>query len=266
MGEEATNFCGLWTITRRDGFVMYITDHDADVTFGGNRYRADVGFTASAVVISSMSNANQSVELDVAMDDDGLKEADFRGRLYDGASCVLQAFNYVNPTAGVMTLFNGRFGRIKFTEHKHCTIEVQSIGAIDAPIANETYSQSCRNHLGDGLCRVAIEQLAISIQVVEVLNRQDFIVDTLGNRPTDYYALGQLKWNTGNNTLVPVDIRTNNSSTLMVGMFYPLAAPVEVGDRGRLYPGCNKQWSTCGAKFGNQLNFRGEPLVSNFMV
>lgn len=264
LGEEATEFCGLWTITRRDGFVIRLTDHDTDVVFGGERYRADVGFTASATSISA--NANQSVELDVAMSDQGIKELDVRGRLYDGADCVLQRFNYKNVEAGTMTLFNGRFGRIKFTEFGHCTIEVMSLGAIDAPIANEVYSQSCRNHLGDTLCRVAIEQLAVNITVVEVLNKQDFIVNTFGGRPTDYFALGQLKWNSGANATIPVDIRTNNSSTMMLGMFYPLGTEVAVGDTGRLYPGCNKQWSVCGSKFGNQLNFRGEPLVSNFMV
>lgn len=267
LAADSTEFCGLWTITRRDGKVIRLTDHDRDVPFMGNVYRSDIGFTSSAILVSAINQANQNVELDVAMAEGGMSERDIRARLYDAASCVLLLVNWRTLDAGAMTMFTGRFGRIAFTERGHCTVEVTSLLGADVPVADEAYSQSCRNDLGDLLCQVPLEKLAINITVVRLLNRTDFVVDTLGGRPTDYFALGQLKWLSGSNEAVPVDIRTTLSDTLVVGMFYPLGVAIAVGDQGRLYPGCNKQWDGNGhgcASFNNQLNFRGEPLSSNF--
>lgn len=264
LAQPATEFCHLWKVTRRDGKEMRLTDHDVDVTFGGKVWRSDIGFTSSAILISAVNAANQSLQIDLAMSPNGVREQDLRGRLYEDSVCEVMELNWRHPEAGVMQLFKGKFGRAKFTDRFHCTIEVLSLTAIDVPIASEVYSQTCRNALGDSLCKVQIESLAINIVVTEIVNKMDFKVDNLGNKPEDFFAFGQLKWSGGNNTDVPVDVRTTVPDEKLVGLFYPLASPIQVGDTGRLYPGCLKTWSICGSKFANQVNFRGEPLVSNF--
>jgi hypothetical protein len=36
-------------ITRKDGAQFFFTDHDRDIVFGGDTYRADAGFERTAI-------------------------------------------------------------------------------------------------------------------------------------------------------------------------------------------------------------------------
>ena len=50
--------------------------------------------------------------------------------------------------------------------------------------------------------------------------------------------------------------RTRISSPLMRSVF-----DIQVGDKARVYLGCDKTFATCIARFDNALNFRGEPHI-----
>jgi hypothetical protein len=40
MALNATTLCQLWIITRKDGTIFRYTDHDVDVSYGGQTYVA----------------------------------------------------------------------------------------------------------------------------------------------------------------------------------------------------------------------------------
>jgi hypothetical protein len=44
-----TRLAAIWRITRKDGQQFFFTDHDRDIVFGGDTYRADAGFERTAV-------------------------------------------------------------------------------------------------------------------------------------------------------------------------------------------------------------------------
>src|SRR5918995_4872193 len=49
LDEETTRLAAIWRITRKDGAQFFFTDHDRDIVFGGDTYRADAGFARTAI-------------------------------------------------------------------------------------------------------------------------------------------------------------------------------------------------------------------------
>ena len=49
LGLEVTTLATCWQLTRKDSTVFRYTDHDDDLVVDGGTYRADTGFTRSAV-------------------------------------------------------------------------------------------------------------------------------------------------------------------------------------------------------------------------
>ena len=49
LDAETTRLAAIWRITRKDGQQFFFTDHDRDIVFGGEVYRADAGFARTAI-------------------------------------------------------------------------------------------------------------------------------------------------------------------------------------------------------------------------
>jgi hypothetical protein len=49
LDAETTRLAAIWRITRKDGAQFFFTDHDRDIVFGGDTYRADAGFERTAI-------------------------------------------------------------------------------------------------------------------------------------------------------------------------------------------------------------------------
>jgi hypothetical protein len=49
LDAETTRLAAIWRITRKDGQRFLFTDHDWDIVFAGNTYRADAGFERTAI-------------------------------------------------------------------------------------------------------------------------------------------------------------------------------------------------------------------------
>jgi hypothetical protein len=49
LDAETTRLAAIWRITRTDGQQFFFTDHDRDIVFAGDTYRADAGFERTAI-------------------------------------------------------------------------------------------------------------------------------------------------------------------------------------------------------------------------
>lgn len=75
----------------------------------------------------------------------------------------------------------------------------------------------------------------------------------------DWFALGGLKWLTGEAAGLGGEIRSWDASTITLQMYEPMPALVIPGDVVSLYPGCDKRRVTCRDRFNNVVNMRAEP-------
>jgi len=71
------------------------------------------------------------------------------------------------------------------------------------------------------------------------------------------YAYGQLRWLSGANSGLASVVRASAGAELVLQeapAFVPAA-----GDLVELREGCDRSLATCSGRFGNAVNFRGEP-------
>jgi hypothetical protein len=74
-----------------------------------------------------------------------------------------------------------------------------------------------------------------------------------------WFEGGVLTMETGANAGVSRDILSWVQSTRRLVFFLPFPFAFLPGDVGRISPGCDKRIGTCRARFGNVVNFQGEP-------
>lgn len=264
---ESTTLARLWRVTRSDGEVLRFTDAVRPITIevapdtDPEVYRSDITFTSSAIFTSSSYANQQSVTVDIVMDDEGFREGDMRSRRYDGALSEIMVVDYEFPQYGVVQMFAGVFGTITLSDQGMAQIEIQpSDSAINGQLIGlEKYSQTCRANLGDSRCKVDLEVLKVAF-TVDTASGGSLVASEL-TQASGSWALGFVKWLTGENAGSTSMVSSNDQGTTSLFLTSPPFYPIQTGDTAEVYPGCDKLRATCISKFANLANMRAEPDV-----
>ena len=135
------------------------------------------------------------------------------------------------------------------------TAELLGAAAVlNGPVAPST-SPDCRARLGDLACRV---DMSGRRRIVAVSGVTDSAVATNG-LAAGVYAFGALRWLTGANAGLTQAVVDNDEGA--VALADAPAFAVEAGALALLTEGCDRQLATCAGRFGNGVNFRGEPYL-----
>ena len=103
--------------------------------------------------------------------------------------------------------------------------------------------------------------LTNAVTVVDVVDKRTFVIN--GGMPNDYFGEGLMTWNTGANAGLTQKVRSHNAGGV-VTLVLPMVLPIAVGDQLTAVAGCRKRLAEdCSAKFGNAINFQGEPHRPN---
>jgi len=135
------------------------------------------------------------------------------------------------------------------------TAELRGVAAaLERPVVEET-SPECRAELGDKRCRVAMAGRRRFANVTAV----DGAVLTLdaGEPAANCYGGGRLRWFGGMNSGLEEAIAQSDGATVTLRR----APRFDAGGRVELIEGCAKSIAICAGRFGNVLNFRGEPYL-----
>lgn len=246
------SFALCWRVERRDGVAMGFTAHDRDLLVEGFRYRAAPGIAPSAIEDGDPLDA-ETLDVSGALASDAISEADLRAGRWDGAAVRLLAVDWEDSSQWVL-IARGELGAVSL-ERGRFSAQLKGAGALlERPVAEET-SPSCRAELGDKRCRV---DLAGRSSIVRVLNAAG---ERLTLDATEPIANGwggrRLRWLDGANDGLSSLVLASSES--MVRLADPPAFPVDAGVRVEIVEGCDKRFATCGGRFANVANFRGEP-------
>lgn len=249
-----TTLALCWRIERRDGVAIGLTAHDRDLVIDGNLYRAAPGMTPSAIRRRDPGRAD-TMDVAGALTSAAITEDDLLGGRWDGAAVAIFAVDWTDPTNRV-ALGEGVLGAIETADGRF-TAELRGSGAaLDAP-ASETTSPECRAELGDQRCRVA---MAGRRRIVSVVAVDDDAV-TLDAEPAAAggWAGGRIRWLDGANSGLEDVVAVSEDAVVRIAGVarFPIAA----GDRCEMVEGCDKSLATCATRFGNAVNFRGEPFL-----
>jgi uncharacterized phage protein (TIGR02218 family) len=243
-----------WRLERRDGVAIGLTAHDRDLEIGGLVYRAAPGMTPSAIERSAGLDAD-SMDVTGALTSAAIGEADLLAGRWDGARVSLFATDWSAPGASV-ALGEGTIGAVE-TKNGVLTAELRGVAAgLERPVVEET-SPECRAELGDARCRVAMAGRRRFVRIVSA-DEEQLTVDA-PEPAANCYGGGRLRWFGGANS--GLEDAVARSDGVSVTLRRPPRFTAEEGALVELIEGCDKSLATCGGRFGNALNFRGEPYL-----
>lgn len=155
-------------------------------------------------------------------------------------------------------IWGGTVGGVTWETHDaimHCLPPMASMQAL---ALRRCWQVACPHVLygaGDGMCnasRSAVEAVA-TITAVDgnVIHAAVFASEADG-----WWAGGYISWQTDDTTEVRfITDHTGDALTLLTAALLPVGATVTV------LPGCDHTLSTCDAKFGNAVNYGGQPWI-----
>ena len=250
----------FWRILRRDGVALGFVTHDRDLWLDGVLHRAAPGMVPSAIRRSAGLEPD-SAEVEGVLSHDALSAADIaQGRL-DGAAMLIGLVDWQSGERDL--LYSGRLGRITAAGTGFQAV----ISSCKADLLRNSVpatSPTCRARFcgpGCGLSSRAWsgrgEIAGCDLASSTVTLAQDVALPGLVTMAD--WTGGRLRWLDGPLAGTSCPIHAASGRTLVLGA--PLDLAVPPGVAVRLRQGCDRTLATCAGRFGNAINFRGEPML-----
>ncbi|WP_029354104.1 DUF2163 domain-containing protein [Bosea sp. 117] len=262
LASGVTTLARCWRITRRDGAVIGLTEHDEDLTVDGTAFRA-AGGVAGAESSLGLGFAVKGSELSAALASDVLDEAELAAGLFDGADVELLLADWSAPTLFVL-LRRFSIGEVR-REAGAFAAELRGLAETLNETRGRVYAAPCDADLGDARCKVnlALPVFTGAGTVTAVEGDSLFTAAGLDVYGADWFARGRLVFTGGANTGFATEVKTHRKEggIVRLDLWQRPPEPLVAGDAFTVSAGCDKRFATCRDNFGNTLNFRGFPHI-----
>lgn len=247
-----------WRLERRDGVVLGFTTHDRDLQRDGLVFRSSPGLLPSAISISDGFEAD-SLEMRGALTSAAITAADLSLGRWDGAAIQVFMVDWQAPAGEMLPLARGELGEVSTRGNAFEAALRSPVSLLDAPVAEQT-SPGCRAQLGDSRCRI---DMAARTRLARIVSApSDDRVEVTGAMIGDACGFGRLRWLGGLNS--GLENRILRSDGPVMTLDEPPGFAPASGDLVQISEGCDGTLATCAGRFGNVLNFRGEPHLPGF--
>jgi uncharacterized phage protein (TIGR02218 family) len=244
----------FWRVLRRDGVTLGFTSHDRDLWLDGVLHRAAPGMLPSAVRRTADLGPD-SVDVQGALSHDSISAEDLAAGRFDRAQVQLGIVDWETRERAV--LYRGEIGAIG-QEAAGFSAELLSAKAgleID-PVPRT--SPTCRAQFCGPGCALSGAKFTHELRVASV----DLAVNAVSfaaGPAAESFRDGSLRWLDG-----PQAGQGNEIVDVAGGMLvleHALDPALAIGTLARLREGCDHTIATCAARFGNAINFQGEPFL-----
>lgn len=251
-----TSLAICWKLLLVDGTFMGFTDHTSDITFASQLYKAATGFSPTSIETKDQFSVDN---LDVAgiLDSAAITEADIMAGKYDFAEIEIFMVNMADLTQGKVIHRRGWLGEVT-VKNGQFVAEVRGLSQKMQQNIGELYSPTCRAILGDARCKVNLAGFTVGGTVDSVTSHQVFTCNSM-TQAAGYFSSGEIRWLTGANAGRRMEIKEFSNKQFTLAL--PMPNSVAAGDTFNAIAGCDKTFNSCFSKFGNAVNFRGEPYV-----
>jgi uncharacterized phage protein (TIGR02218 family) len=258
----ATTVCRCWKIVRKDGTEFGFSDHDNDLQFEGTVFEAGSGLDATALQ-SANGLSVDNTEAAGALSSAGITENDIAAGKFDGAEVFIWLVNWQNSDQRYLS-FRGYIGEISYGRSAF-TAELRGVTDKLNTRIGRSYLKQCTALLGDEACRADLssENFEIKTSLRRCEDQLTLYFDDIPNADTDWFTFGTVTFTSGMNQGKSVRVVSDKSvnSERKISVMEELFHPVLQGDEVTLKVGCDKQSSTCQAKFQNMINYQGFPSI-----
>ena len=181
---------------------------------------------------------------------------------FDGALFRLdRAYRAPGTTTwvGTVPMFYGRFGPVNDGDPTAIKLTVNSwLDLLSENVPSDVYQPSCLNTVYDSKC--TLSKSANSTTGAVSSGATTTAVPTTISAAAGVYTLGTLTFTSGANNGAWRSVKSQDGSGNLTFAFPLLKVPA-AGDTFTIAKGCDRQMATCSGKFGNLINFRGQPFI-----
>lgn len=251
--SELEGVATFWRIHRRDGVTLGFTSHDRDLRFDGVLHRAAPGMLPSALRRTADLSPD-SAEVQGALSHDSISADDLAAGRFDEARVEVGAVDW--ETLERVTLYNGTIGRVSQEAGRFAADLRTAKTALEEDFVPRT-SPTCRAAFGGPGCTLS----AVRFTHEAVVEAIDFGAATVRFSAPGWslMASGQVRWTDGPHCGQTMQVLSASATGLALDR--PLDRAIAPGMRASLREGCDKRLTTCASRFGNAINFQGEPYL-----
>ncbi len=244
----------FWRVLRRDGVALGFTTHDHDLWFDGVLHRATPGMIPSAIRRSADFEPD-SAEVQGALSHDSISAADLSEGRFDGARVLIGLIDW--ETSERQLLYRGAIGTVSDEAGKF-TAELQSRKAELQTDPIPRTSPSCRAAFCGPGCALSSARFSHeAVLTVHNLVANAVQIDCI--MANAQLVSGTLRWLDGPYAGTTMGLLAEAGGALVVD--YPLDSQLPPGLRAIVREGCDHTLETCATRFGNAINFQGEPFL-----
>ena len=254
MRQPLEGVATFWRIARRDGVTLGFTSHDRDLWFDGLMHRAAPGMLPSAIRRTA-DLAPDSAEVRGALSHDAIAAEDLADGRFDGARVRVGVVDW--ETREHATLYRGEIGAISEEAGAFGAELLSAKAALEADLVPRT-SPTCRAMFCGPGCNLSAARFTHECRVASV-DRADNRVQFSGAPLFAQMRGGSLRWVDGPHAGLTMEVIEADAAGLLLEA--ALDPALEAGARALLREGCDHTLATCGTRFGNAVNFRGEPFL-----
>ncbi|MDC5530303.1 DUF2163 domain-containing protein, partial [Acinetobacter baumannii] len=257
----------LYTITTVQGDVIRATSYDFDLIVEGFTY-----FSSGEIIQREGISLSIGIEVDNlsitinALDENTIGgipivQAFHNGQM-DGARFKLErifmdASTPTDTSAGTIKLFEGRIIEPEFDRNTIQASVASDLDELNVQMPRNLYQPSCSNTLFDHACGLNRANYALETTIAAGSTAWRILCDI--NQPQGWFTQGVIEFLEGGNKGLKRTIRLHELDVLLLTL--PLLEDPEVGQRIKVYPGCDKRLETCQNRFNNFSRFRGAPFI-----
>ncbi len=256
---ELETVASFWRVARRDGVTLGFVSHDRDLRFDGVLHRAAPGMLPSAIRLSAGLDAD-SAEVKGALSHHAISALDLALGRYDGARVVAGVVDWESGEHEV--LYTGTIGAVSEQDGAFSAELISRKVELDRDTVPRT-SPVCRAQFCGPGCGLSAARFSHETNIIG--SGSDGEVITAGALNLADCVSGNLRWIDGPYAGLSMGVVAATASALQLDEV--LADELPSGLRVVVREGCDHRLETCSSRFGNAINFQGEPfLPGNDMV
>ncbi len=250
----------FWRIFRRDGIALGFTSHDHDLWFDGLLHRAAPGMVPSSIRKSADFEPD-SAEVEGVLSHAAISAADLAAGRFDGAQLRIGLVDWASGDSEV--IYAGTLGEIA-EEELGFTAQLVSRKAelLRDPIPRT--SPSCRAEFCGPGCNLSPVGFTHEALVGDIAFAANAVVLETAAAADDLVG-GFIRWLDGPQAGSRMGIVAATVDGLVLDA--PLDPALAPGAAAMVREGCDHTLDTCATRFGNAVDFQGEPfLPGNDMI
>lgn len=271
MSTNITTLAACWKITRTDGSILALTEHDRNLIIDNVEYCAKGGTYSSAVKTHS-DLTNDNAEIEAALDHSSITPHDIHTGLYNDADIEMFFVDYTN-TSNIHCRKGGKIGSISMKGNCFVAEVVGLADALNIKILQK-YSKKCRASFCDRRCSlVADDNTIFDLSITKITGPTSFISSDLAqfiltpniktnnihkDNAIHLISHGFITLTSGTNAGEAIEIQSCNAAG-EIFLLSSASTALSACDSFNITIGCDKEFQTCCNVFQNRLNFRGEP-------